>query len=127
MSQEVETPTAAQTPSSAEVNPGNDNARIYTLTVWGLYAASLLTGVTGLAGFILALLKRGDVEGTPYASHMTKAIQVFVIGFVLAIVGALLTFVGIGFIVLIAVSIWFLVVTIKGIIRAVDGRPYHDA
>ena len=114
-------------PAAAPAGNAYETERTYALVVWGLYASSVMFGVTALVGFVIALIKRNDLSGTPYESHMRKAIQLFVVSFLLGIVGALSAGFGIGIVILIGLMIWFLVVTIKGIMRAVERRAYDDA
>lgn len=116
-------------PSSGNAAPAGawSDPRTLAIVVWGLYLGSFVVGFTGLVGFVVALLKRQDVAGTAYESHFTKAIRAFVIGLVGSIVGAILTpFMGIGLLILIPVAIWFVVVSVKGILRTSEWRPYDD-
>ena len=42
------------------------------------------------------------------------------------IIGIVLTFVGIGIVILIALVVWQLFRIIRGLVRALDGRPIDD-
>ena len=42
-----------------------------TWVIYGLYAASFVVGITGIAAIIMNYVKRGDVAGTYLESHFT--------------------------------------------------------
>jgi uncharacterized membrane protein len=101
--------------------------RTWAIVVWALYLASFITGgLTAIVGVIIAYVKRADLSGTPYESHMTSAIRTFWIILIGSIVGTILAFVMIGFVVLIALLFWALFRCIRGLIRALDGKPIED-
>ncbi len=93
--------------------------------VWGLYILSLATGgLLSLVGVILAYVWRGSPADGPLATHFSKQIKVFWITLVLTVIGAVLTLVLIGYLVLLAAGIYMLVMSIIGIVRAFDGKPW---
>lgn len=48
------------------------------MLIWGLFISSIITlGLGALAGCIVALVRRRQLAGTPFASHATTAIKVF--------------------------------------------------
>jgi uncharacterized membrane protein len=95
--------------------------------VWGLYIASYFTAwITGIVGLIIAYVKRGDLVGTPFESHMTSAIRTFWISLIVLIIGIVLCFVLIGFLVLGLLALWNLFRVIRGLIYAFDGKPIPD-
>ncbi|MEW6455021.1 MAG: DUF4870 domain-containing protein [Pseudomonadota bacterium] len=110
--------------------PTTDNTtspRTWALVVWGLFIASYFTfTLTMIVAVIIAYVKRGDLVGTPFESHMTSAIRTFWISLLAGIAGVLLLFVGIGFILLGLAALWQLFRVIRGLIRALDSRPIDD-
>ena len=95
--------------------------------VWVLYIASYFTVMlTSIAGLIIAYVKRDDLVGTPYASHMTSAIRTFWISLIVGVIGIILCFFLIGFAVLFLLGIWQLFRAIRGLIRALDNQPIAD-
>jgi uncharacterized membrane protein len=103
------------------------NPKTWAIIVWGLYIASYFTfALTMLIGLIIAYVKRADVAGTPFESHMTSAIRTFWISLIVGVIGAVLSFVGIGLVILIALAIWQLFRTIRGLIYALDAKPIGD-
>ena len=99
------------------------NPQTWAIVVWGLYAAAYFTGITVFIGVIIAYVKRGELAGTAYESHMTSAIRTFWISLIVGVVGVILAFVFVGFIVLGLLFLWQLFRTIRGLIRAIDGQP----
>ncbi len=127
------------------------NARILAVVIHALYLLALANGLTAIAGVVLAYIKRADAKGTPYYDHFTAAIATF---WIVLIVGALLVavtlqlvfgtilfyahpvsdlawhpavmaalpLVWLGFVVLV---IFYLYRTIRGLVRAIEGRPYR--
>ncbi|WP_298326783.1 hypothetical protein [Asticcacaulis sp.] len=77
----------------------------------------------GIIGLIIAYVKRGDARGTPFESHFTFAIRTFWIGFVGLIIGSFLSLIFIGYLVLLAVGVWWLVRCVIGIVKALDNKP----
>jgi len=101
-----------------------DSARTVAIVVYLLYLAALINGITAIVGVILAYVKRDDARGTVYESHFSNAIEVFWIFLVGMLVAVPLSFVLIGIPLVIALYVWVLFRTVKGIVRASDGRPY---
>ena len=94
----------------------------WAIIVWALYLASSITGISIIAGLIIAYIKRDELAATPFGSHMTYAIRTFWISLIGLLIGIVLTFVLIGILVLIAVCIWTLYRMIRGLVCAIDGR-----
>ena len=99
----------------------------WAIVVWALFLASILSvAFTSIIGVIIADIKRGDLAGTPYASHMTSAIRTFWITLIVGIIGLVLLIVGIGVIILGLLVLWHLFRVVRGLIYAIDGRPIAD-
>jgi uncharacterized membrane protein len=101
--------------------------RTWAIVVWGLYIASYFTfAITMIVGLIIAYVKRDELADTPFASHMTSAIRTFWISLIFGVVGVLLSIIGIGIVLLIALAVWQLFRIIRGMIRAIDSKPIDD-
>jgi uncharacterized membrane protein len=101
--------------------------RTWAMIVWGLYIASYFTAfITGIVGVVIAYIKRDELAGTPFESHMTSAIRTFWISLIGYILSGVLMVVLIGFLLIAVVFVWQLFRTIRGIVRAIDGRPIED-
>lgn len=101
--------------------------RAWAIVVWSLYLASYITFfLTAVIGLIIALIKRDELAGTEFASHMTSAIRTFWIAFVGILLGAVLSVIGIGVVLIIALVIWHLFRSVRGLVLALDGKPIAD-
>jgi uncharacterized membrane protein len=112
-------PAITTTPSEVE-------ARTWTIIIYGMYlAAAPSGGFTGIVGVIMAYIKREEFRGTIWESHAENAIRAFWIWFLLCLVGApLVLLFGLGVLVMFGAFVYFLFRTIKGLIAAIDGKPY---
>ncbi len=77
-----------------------------------------------VAGVILAYVQRDEARGTIWESHFANVISTFWIALICGIAAGLLCIVGIGFLLLGLLVIWFLYRTIRGLVHAIDSRPY---
>ena len=89
-----------------------------------LFILGIVNGLTALVGVIIAHLKRSGSSGTVWHSHYDNMILVFWLSLVVFIVGWILQWILIGFIVLGVLAIWYLYRAIRGLILAGEGRPY---
>ena len=96
------------------------------IVVYGLYLAAVLScGLAGIAGVIVAYLKRGEARGTIWESHFDNQVEAFWIWLVLVIAGGLTAWVlGLGLLVIGFAFIWFLYRAIKGLLRALENKAY---
>lgn len=108
----------------------SENDRLAVHIIYGLYGAAIVFGVPSVFGVILAYIKRGDVEGTPLAGHITWQIRTFWIQLIAIVLTAAFTatFVliplawlvgGVGW-------LWFVYRTIKGWIRHSNDEAIKD-
>lgn len=104
--------------------PESVKPQTWAIVVWGLFVAAIFSlALTALLGVIVAYVKRPDLAGTAYHSHMTSAIRTFWTGLIVGILGSLLSVIGIGILILIALAVWVVFRVVRGLIRALDGRP----
>lgn len=106
--------------------PTDIDARTYTIIIYGLYLGAVICGgATGIVGVVMAYIKRAEYKGTIWESHIENAIHAFWVWFLLFVAGIpLLLAFGAGVLLMAAAFIYFLYRTIKGLIAAVDGKPY---
>jgi len=96
------------------------------LIVYVLYLAAYVVGVTALIGVIIAHVQVGTTADPTLASHYRFQIRTFWIGVIYLVVGTILAFVLIGFLVLLWWFIWSLVRNIKGLLLLNESRPVRD-
>jgi uncharacterized membrane protein len=77
-------------------------------------------------GVIIAYVKRSEIQGAPWESHITYAIRTFWIGVCGFLIGVVLTLVLIGILVIWAVSIWYLVRIVVGLVQAIGDKPIKN-
>lgn len=96
-----------------------------TTVIYGLYALSLLIGVTSLFAIVMNYVKRGDVAGTYLESHFRWQMRTFWYGLLWAFIGAATFILVIGWFVLIADMIWFIYRIVKGWMNLNEGKPMY--
>lgn len=94
-----------------------------TWVIYGLYAASFLVGITSIVAIIMNYVKRGDVAGTYLESHFTWQIRTFWISLIVAIIGVVLMFVLIGFLVLFLDAVWVIYRLVIGGLKLNENKP----
>jgi uncharacterized membrane protein len=76
---------------------------------------------------VLNYIRRDEVKGTYLESHFTWQIQTFWKGFIICIIGGILIFAfGLGFLVLFAGSIWYIIRIAKGWLKLFDKKPIEN-
>lgn len=100
----------SQIPSPSVV-AGSSNARlVYILYLLGL----VFGGITSLVGVIMAYINR-DEAADWVKSHYQYQIRTFWICLLYGLVGVILSAVGIGFLILFFVLVWWIVRCVKGL------------
>ncbi len=119
------------------ITPRAEEDKILPAVVYGLYLLGFTNGLTFVIGLIVAYVNR-DSAGPINQSHYTFAIRSFwlsiawfIIGFLVFMAGLVLSIVLIGIPLLLvgglimgAVSVWFIVRCIMGIVYLVRGEAY---
>ena len=96
------------------------------LIIYILYLVGLVIGITALVGVIMAYVQKGN-SSTFIESHFQFQIRTFWIGLVGSIIGGLLIpVVGIGFLVLLALAIWYIIRCVKGIMWLQNAEAVPD-
>jgi uncharacterized membrane protein len=102
-----------------------DSSRTMAIVVYGLFLSTWVGFAIGpLIGLILAYVKRGESRGSIYESHYSNAIEVFWVSLVMMILGILTLWIGVGVLICIGLFVWYLFRIVKGLVRAIDARPY---
>ena len=106
-------------------------AAVVALVSSGFPVAAPLMGIVGIAGLIVAYVKRDDAQGTWVASHFTWLIRTFwysllwgVVGaVVLVVLGIILIGIPIAFLIWAIASIWVIYRVIRGYLVFKESRP----
>ena len=102
-------------------------AVIGALAAHGLIVIAPLVGLAGVAGVIIAYVKRGEAQGTWVASHLTWLIRTFWWSLLWGLIGAILfvTLIGIpiAIAIFVATSIWGIYRVIRGFLAFKDSAP----
>jgi uncharacterized membrane protein len=104
------------------LEPGNDNSSMAKL-VYILYLASLVIGITGIIGLVIAYINK-DESADWLKSHFQFQIRTFWIGLLIAIVGAILMIVLIGWLVFLFLAVWLIIRCVKGF-QLIDKKLPH--
>ncbi len=103
-----------------------ERLRTFSIVVYVLYllaAPSVFS--TMLIGAGIAYFKRGEARGTAFESHFANAIDVFWVALVIGVVAFVLwPLFFLGALIHAALFVWILYRSIKGLIRAIEWRPY---
>jgi uncharacterized membrane protein len=106
-------------------------AAVVALISSGLPVAAPLMGVVGIAGLIVAYVKRDEARGTWVASHLTWLIRTFWFSFlwgavglaVLLVLGLILIGIPIAFLIWAVASIWVIYRVIRGYLLFKESKP----
>jgi uncharacterized membrane protein len=111
-------------PPTPQQQPMVSNTQL-ALIVYILYCVGYVTGITAIIGVIIAHVQIGTADPL-LASHYRFQIRTFWIGVLYGVVGVVLAFVLIGFLVLLWWFIWSVIRNIKGILALNENRPIAD-
>ncbi len=89
--------------------------------MYALYAVALFTALPMFAGVIIAYIGRGSAEPI-YRSHLSWGITTFWVALVIGIIGFVLLFILIGYLVLGLLWLWTAYRIIRGWLRLLDNR-----
>lgn len=105
-----------------DFNPLRPPSRV-PMVVALLYIASVAFGITTLIGVIIAYLSRAEARGSWAESHFTYLIRTFWIGVLFGFLSGLLMWVFVGVPLALATLVWFLVRSIKSLLKANRQEP----
>jgi uncharacterized membrane protein len=111
--------------TQAQPAPTHESLRGTAILCYALFLLGWPTvHITTVVALVLAYVQRGEARGTPWESHFSNLIETFWVGLIVAIVAIPLCLVFIGIPILFGVAVWVLYRTIKGLVRAIESRPY---
>ena len=100
-------------------------ARQMALIVYVLYLVSLLIGLTGIIGVIMAYVNRAS-SPVWIQTHYQFQIHTFWKGVLYSLIGAVTTPILIGYVILAGLLIWLIARCLKGIRYLNSDQPYPD-
>lgn len=100
--------------------------RTLTLIIYALQGLAFVIGITALVAVIMNYVKRDDMRGTWLASHFRWQIRTFWYALLWMCVGFVLTWVGIGVVVLIANGVWVIYRIVRGVLNLLDNKPMYQ-
>jgi uncharacterized membrane protein len=100
--------------------PGRPTSEGSAKIIYILYLVAIVFGITGLIGVVMAYVYRSDAPDW-LRSHYQFQIRTFWIGLLYFLVGLVLTYLLIGYLVLLFWVVWVIVRCVKGI-KALDQK-----
>lgn len=101
----------------------SDKHKNYMYITYAMYALGIFIGFTPIVGVILAYVKRDEMQGTAYYDHMQFLIKTFWVSLIGVVIGMVLALILIGYLVLLAVAIWYIFRVVVGLVKLLDNKP----
>ncbi|WP_419909804.1 DUF4870 family protein [Hoeflea sp.] len=115
-------PSDLQTEAQSWIEPGQKNVQL----VYILYLVSLITAFLPLVvGMVMAYMNRGNSEDW-IDNHYTYAIRTFWMGLLYGFICFITAFIFIGFLLALAVLVWFVIRCLKGLQAAGRKEPVQN-
>ncbi len=102
------------------------SAKTNALIAYCLMVVGLFTGFFWLVGAIWAMAKKSEAIDTCFEDHFTNIISTFWWTLGLSILGGILAYVIIGYLILFIVWIWSIYRIISGIAKLTSNRPFDS-
>jgi uncharacterized membrane protein len=112
-------------PEQTPTNQAFLDDRALAAVVYVLYLVALGTAFTALVGFAIAYFARPQAEPMT-ATHFTFQIRTVLIGLGYVVVGAILTLVWVGYLVLAWWYLWSLIRSVKGLLALNRRQPIQN-
>lgn len=116
---------AAMEPTTTITERSIEPEKKIAMIIYGLYAASLIVGITWLVAIIMNYVKKDDVRNTWLESHYRWQIRTFWFSLLWAVVGMITLLIFIGWLVLFANLIWFIYRIVVGWLNLADNKPMY--
>ena len=102
-----------------------DSLRILVIVAYVCLLAGIVTAhLAAVAGVIIAYVQRDDARCTVWYSHYQAIITTFWVALAGYVIGIPLCFVLIGIPLLGILAIWYLYRIIRGLVHAIDDKPF---
>ncbi len=104
--------------------PTEESLRKLTMLVYALQAASLFTGsLTLFAAIIINYVRMDDVKGSWIESHFRWQTKTFWYSLIWMVIGGVTVIFLVGWVILLAISIWMIYRIVKGWVYLSENRP----
>ena len=100
-----------------------ESLKTLATVIYGLYALSLLFGVTAIVAIVLNYIKRDDAKGTWLESHFRWQIRTFWFSVLWCVIGFATWLILIGWAVWGVAFVWFVYRIAKGWLNLNDNKP----
>lgn len=97
--------------------PVHSNLRSSAMTAYILYAVAFMLVITLIIGIFIAYQKRKEAVDSIYYSHFQYLIKTFWVALLGFVIGGVAMFVGIGGLIFLTVSVWFIYRVVAGFIK----------
>ena len=101
-----------------------DKAPGHIKIIWILYLVNFVIPFAAVVGVVLAYVWRSEDAAHPMANHYAKQIQVFWYSLIAGVAGLVLLIILIGWLILVAAAVYFAVMSIMGLVKALDDKPW---
>ena len=99
-----------------------ESERTVVLIAYVLHLVGAIAGFTSIVGLILNYVRRGHY-GEPFDSHHSWMIRSFWWGLCGVVIGCITLFIGVGWLVLGIVWLWYVYRHVRGLIALANGEP----
>lgn len=99
-----------------------EGERTLVFVAYALHLVGAIAGVTSLIGLLVNYAKRGSYDDL-FASHHRWMISSFWWALLWVVIGWILSFIFIGFVVLFLVWLWYIYRHVRGLVNFINGEP----
>lgn len=104
---------------------GSDAGKDTAALIYLLQLLGLVTGLTAVAAVIVNYVKWDDVRGTWLDSHFRWQVRTFWFTLLWGLIGSVLSAIGIGFLILGLLTVWYLYRVIRGWLKLNERREIY--
>lgn len=104
--------------------PRDNESKTHALISYIVFGVGMFTAVPVFVAAIWAMIKKGSAQNTIYHSHFCNITRTFWWSLLWAIIGGLLTFIGIGYLILGVAWVWTCYRLLNGFAKLMADVPY---
>ncbi|NOQ35657.1 MAG: hypothetical protein GQ569_07145 [Methylococcaceae bacterium] len=111
--------------NNVELSKADKEAKNLTFIIYGLYGISWFNGITAIVAIIINYIKQDDMRGTLMESHFLWQMRTFWFGLLWTVIGVATVFILIGWVILLANTIWVIYRVVKGFLNLNDNKSMY--